>query len=117
MTDKIVVLVTCSSVGEGARMARVLVRRRLAACVNVLRAPVRSTYRWKGRVETATERLLLIKSSRKLLTALCREIRRLHSYALPEVIALPISGGSPEYLRWMAECLHPAVAKKTRKKK
>jgi len=91
MTDKIVVLVTCGSAPEAKRIARTLVERGLAACVNVFGARVRSTYRWKGEVETAAEYLLLVKSSRKQFPALRREVERLHSYEVPEVIALPIA--------------------------
>ncbi len=116
MTDKIVVLVTCGSAVEAGRIARRLVHRRLAACANVVRSAVRSTYRWKGKVETATEHLLVIKSARKLLPALRGEIERLHSYDVPEVIALPIVAGSPAYLKWLAECLRPASAKKLKKR-
>ena len=105
MTDQVVVLVTCASAAEARRIARALVEQRLAACVNVLGAPVRSTYRWKGRVETAAERLLIIKSSRRRFGALRREIERLHSYDVPEFIALPIAAGSPAYLSWLAESL------------
>jgi periplasmic divalent cation tolerance protein len=105
MTDKVVVLVTCSNAREAQRLARAVVERRLAACVNVLGTPLRSTYRWKGKVETAVEYLLLIKSSRKRFRALRAAIERLHSYDVPEVIALPIVEGSAPYLRWLDECL------------
>ncbi len=116
MTDKIVVLVMCGNVREAKRIARKLVEQRLAACVNALEAQVQSTYRWKGRVETAREFLLLIKSSRKLFPRLRREIERLHSYDVPEVIALPIADGSPAYLSWLADCLR-AAPRATRRKK
>lgn len=76
--------------------------------MNVLGTPVRSTYRWKGGVETAAEYLLLVKTARKLLAALRAEVERMHSYEVPEVIALPIVGGSVAYLRWLGECLGPA---------
>ncbi|PYU13226.1 MAG: divalent-cation tolerance protein CutA [Acidobacteria bacterium] len=116
MTDKVVVLVTCGTRDEAGRIAKRLVERRLAACVNVLDARVRSTYRWKGKVETAEEILLLIKSSKKLFRAVRAEVERLHSYEVPEVIALPIADGSPAYLAWLAECLRPRVpAQKARK--
>ena len=105
MTDKIVALVTCGSRAEANRIARALVERRLAACVNVMSAPVRSIYRWKGRVETAVEHLLLIKSSKRLLPKLRAAVERLHSYDVPEFIALPISTGSPAYLRWLEQCV------------
>lgn len=107
MTDKIVVLVTCRSESEARRIARKLVEARLAACGNVLRAPVQSIYRWKGRVETANEVLLVIKSSRKRFTAVQATIKRLHSYDVPEIIVIPIAGGSPEYLGWLAESIQP----------
>ena len=105
MTNKVVVLVTCGGRAESNRIARALVEKRLAACVNILESRVRSTYRWKGKVESAAEFLLLIKSSRKLLPALRAEVERLHSYDVPEVVALPIVGGSRKYLDWLDECL------------
>jgi len=107
MTDNVVVLVTCGSSGEARRIARTLVESRLAACVNVLGAPVRSTYRWKGRVESAREHLLVIKTSRRRFDALRRTVERLHSYEVPEVIAVPITAGAPAYLKWLAGCLKP----------
>jgi periplasmic divalent cation tolerance protein len=108
MTDKRVVLVTCSSEEEASRIARALVSERLAACVNILESPVRSVYRWKGRVETAMEYLLLIKTRRTRLKALQQAITRLHSYDTPEMIALPVAEGSPKYLAWLDECVAPA---------
>jgi periplasmic divalent cation tolerance protein len=103
MTDKIVVLVTCGSAKEARRISRVLVEKRLAACANILGSPVQSIYRWKGKVETATERLVVIKTSRKQFAALQKTIRRLHCYDVPEIIALPILEGSPDYLAWISE--------------
>jgi periplasmic divalent cation tolerance protein len=103
LTDKYVVLVTCSSAVEAKRIARAVVEARLAACVNLLPGAVDSIYRWKGKVETARERLLLIKTSRKHLAKLQSAVERLHSYDVPEFIALPIATGSPAYLAWMDE--------------
>ncbi len=100
-----VVLVTCSSRAEARRIARAAVTRRLAACANLLEARVESVYRWKGKVEQAREFLLLIKTSRARLGALEAEVKRLHSYDVPEFIALPVVEGSPEYLQWLGECL------------
>jgi periplasmic divalent cation tolerance protein len=105
MTDKLVVLVTCSSSAEAKRIARAVVAARLAACVNILPGAVTSIYRWKGKVQSARERLLLIKTSRKRLAKLRATIKRLHSYDVPEFIALPIAAGSPAYLAWLQECL------------
>jgi periplasmic divalent cation tolerance protein len=105
MTDKIVVLVTCGSLREAQTIARELVERRLAACGNVMGAPVRSIYRWKGKVESAKEFLLFLKSSRRRFAAMEAAVRELHSYDVPEIIALPLSMGSRAYLGWIAECL------------
>lgn len=105
MTDKIVVLVTCGSAKEARRIARALVEGRLAACGNVLETPVRSIYRWKGKVESAKEYLLVIKTSRRRFAALRDAVKRLHSYDVPEIIALPIAEGSPDYLKWIADCV------------
>ena len=98
MTDKCLVLVTCGSVVEARRIARAIVEERLAACVNILPGAVASVYRWKGKVESARERLLLIKTSRKRLAKLQLAVTRLHSYEVPEFIAVPIVAGSRAYL-------------------
>jgi len=103
MTDKIVVMVTCKSQAEAKKIARAVVKARLAACANVLGGPVESIYRWKGKVETAKEVLVLIKSTRKRFSMLEREIRRLHSYETPEIVAVPIAEGSKAYLDWLDE--------------
>jgi periplasmic divalent cation tolerance protein len=100
MTDKIVVLSTCGSSEEAERLAKRLVEKRLAACVNVVTS-LRSIYRWRGQVEEAAEALLLIKSRRELFDALRVEIEKAHSYELPEVIALSIVDGSRAYLTWL----------------
>lgn len=100
MTDKIVVLCTCSTSEEARRVAGALIEKRLAACVNLL-PPMRSIYHWKGAVEEAEETLLVIKSSRPLFERLRSEIAKIHSYEEPEVVALPIVDGSESYLAWM----------------
>ena len=106
MTDKIVVLSTCSSAAEADVIARGLVERGLAACVNVL-AGVRSIYRWRGAVEESSECLLIIKSRRDLFEPLRSELEKLHSYEVPEVVALAVVEGSPAYLSWLDHELHP----------
>jgi periplasmic divalent cation tolerance protein len=100
MTDKIVVLTNCGSAEEAAKIARALVEKKLAACVNVMPAG-RSFYRWKGVIEDQQESLLVIKSSRALFNDLRVEIEKLHSYEVPEVIAVPIVDGSEGYLEWL----------------
>ena len=97
-----VVYVTVSSAEEGDRLARALVEERLAACVNRI-AGVRSTYRWQGQIEQSDEELLVIKTRQELFDALARRVRQLHSYAVPEVIALPVLTGSDGYLQWLHE--------------
>jgi periplasmic divalent cation tolerance protein len=103
MTDKIVVLVTCGSRKEARKIARTLVERRLAACVNEIGAPLRSVYRWKGKVETAEEFLLVIKTTKRRFAGLRDAVRELHSYDAPEIIALPVVEGSRAYLDWIGE--------------
>jgi len=100
MTDKILVLCTCSSAAEARRIAGELIAKRLAACVNLLHG-VNSIYHWKDAVEESEEMLMMIKSSRPLFDTLRAEIARLHSYEVPEIIALPIVDGSDSYLNWM----------------
>lgn len=107
MTDKILVMVTCRSQAEAKKIARAVVKARLAACANVVSGAVQSIYRWKGKIETAREALVLVKSTRRRFSALEREIRRLHSYDTPEIIALPIVQGSRAYLRWIGESVRP----------
>lgn len=102
MTEYVVVFVTVGAQEEGDRLARTLVDERLAACVNVI-AGVKSVYRWQGGIENAEERLLVIKSRRDLFERLKNRIAELHSYSVPEIVALPIVAGSESYLRWLDE--------------
>ena len=98
-----IVLVTCGSLTEGRRVARSAVSKRLAACVNIILSPVESFYTWKGNLEKAREYLLVIKTTEKCLAKLEKEVKQLHSYKVPEFIALPILGGSKDYLAWLRE--------------
>ena len=100
MTDKIVVLSTCATEEEGAKLARVLVDARVAACVTVVPG-ARSVYRWQGAVESAAECLLIIKSSRQLFEPLRLALERAHAYDVPEVLALPVVDGAPNYMNWL----------------
>jgi periplasmic divalent cation tolerance protein len=104
MNGFIVVYVTVGSPDEGDRLASALVEERLAACVNRIR-PVRSTYRWQGKVEQSEEELLIIKTKRDLFDRLKKRVEGLHSYSVPEIIALPILEGSEGYLKWLEEQL------------
>ena len=109
MTDKIVVFSTCGSEEEALRIAKRLVEAHIAACVNLL-PKVRSIYRWQGEVEDSTEWLLVIKTSRQRFEALQSALAAAHSYEVPEVIALPIIDGSPNYLAWLDNELEAEVA-------
>lgn len=102
---KIIVLSTCGSEKEARGIARALVEGRLAACVNIVTSPVESVYSWKGKVETAKEFLLIIKTSRRRFAAVERAVRKLHSYEVPEIIAMPIAAGSRDYLAWLSSAL------------
>ncbi|MGA1996658.1 MAG: divalent-cation tolerance protein CutA [Bryobacteraceae bacterium] len=109
MTNAIVVFCTCPSQEEAGSLARRLVERRLAACVTIL-AAARSYYRWQGAIESSEECLLLIKTSRGQFDVLRREIESAHSYQVPEVLALPVIAGSPNYLEWLAASLEDSGA-------
>jgi periplasmic divalent cation tolerance protein len=98
-----VVLVTCETLTEGRHIARSIVSKRLAACVNVILNPADSYYTWKGKLERGREYLLVIKTTTKRLRELEKEVMRLHSYDVPEFIALPITGGSNKYISWLQE--------------
>ena len=107
MTDKVVVLTTCASLAEAEKIASALVEKRLAACVSLVPG-IHSVYRWKGAIERSEEVLVLIKSSRELMRDLESEIARLHSYDVPETIALHILDGAVSYLDWMSRELRTA---------
>jgi periplasmic divalent cation tolerance protein len=111
--NKRAVFVTCPTFAQARKIARAVVKGRLAACVNVVHSPVESVYTWKGMLETAREYLLVMKTTTKQLSALEKEVKRLHSYDVPEFIAVPISEGSKEYLSWIDDCL--AKPRKNRK--
>nr|WP_246152466.1 divalent-cation tolerance protein CutA [Sphingomonas montanisoli] len=90
---------SCGSAGEAERLAEALVAERLAACVQM--QPVTSIYRWQGAVERAAEVLLHIKTRSSLSAAVEARIRALHSYDVPEVVVVPVSAGSADYLAWI----------------
>lgn len=97
-----IVCITAPTHAHALRIARALVSRRLAACVNCVPG-VRSVFRWRGRVDACAETLLIAKTTARRLPALTAAVRRLHPYDLPEILALPVAGGSPAYLRWVAQ--------------
>jgi periplasmic divalent cation tolerance protein len=100
MTDKRVVLTTTASEEEARKIARALVGERLAACVNII-PKIESIYRWQDKLEEAREYLLLIKTTESVFPRLQEKLKALHSYELPECVALAMTAGSPSYLKWI----------------
>ncbi len=104
MTEKRIVLTTAGSEDEARKIARHLVENRLAACVNLI-PRVESIYRWQGKVESAAEWLLLIKTTAQRFPAVRDAIGELHSYEVPECVVLSIEDGSAPYLQWLEEAV------------
>jgi periplasmic divalent cation tolerance protein len=102
MTDKRIVFTTTSSEDEARKIARHLVEHKLAACVNIL-PHVESIYRWQDKVESSREWLLVIKTTAEGFVAVRDAVRELHSYELPECVAIAVDDGSSEYLEWVAD--------------
>ena len=108
------VLVTAPNQTDARAIARALVGDGLAACVNVL-GPIRSIYRWRGAIEDEAEYLLLIKTRDRLYARLERRVQELHSYEVPEVIALPIEAGSAPYLKWLLDATGPSLRQRAKR--
>ncbi len=100
MTDIVLIFSTAPDDASGEQLAQTLVNEQLAACVNV-HGPMLSIYRWKGDVERAAERQLVIKTTRDRVAAVEARLKALHSYEVPEFIVLPVEGGSRDYLDWV----------------
>jgi periplasmic divalent cation tolerance protein len=99
-TDRIIVLITAGSEEEAHKIARLLVKQKKAACVNILPG-MDSLFRWKGKIDSAREALLLVKTRASLFPEIISLVKEIHSYEVPEIIALPIIAGSEDYLRWL----------------
>ena len=104
-----VVLVTCATLEEGRKIARGVVEKHLAACVNIVTHAVESIYTWEGKLEDSSEYLFIIKTSDERLGELEREVMALHSYDTPEFVVLPIVAGSEQYLKWVGESLRASA--------
>jgi periplasmic divalent cation tolerance protein len=102
MKEFIVVLVACSSMEEAEKIGNSLVEKKMAACVNVV-PEIKSIFHWKGKVSREKEILLIAKSRTELFDSIKNEVKKLHSYEVPEIIALPIEAGSGKYLGWIRE--------------
>lgn len=100
--DTIVVYITSHSEDEAAKIAKAIVSERLAGCVNIIKG-IRSIYNWQGKIEDDAEVLMIIKTQRHLFESLKRRVKELHSYTVPEIIALPVVEGSEDYINWLKE--------------
>jgi periplasmic divalent cation tolerance protein len=96
----VVVFITAKDPEEAQKIAKALVKRRQAACVNIVPA-VNSHFWWKDKLENADESLLIVKTMESLLPEVIKSVKKIHSYSIPEIIALPIVGGSRDYLEWI----------------
>jgi periplasmic divalent cation tolerance protein len=101
-SEAIVVLVTCGSEEEAEKIANSLIEERLAACVNMI-SPVRSIYRWEGKIWDEREWMLIIKTQKRRFEELEKRVKSLHSYSVPEIVALPVVEGFAPYLKWLEE--------------
>ena len=116
MTEKIVVFTTTGSNDQAQEIATVLVEEKLAACVSIIPS-ILSIYLWKGKICRDAENLLLIKTSSHLFERLRKKLRQIHQYELPEIIALPVKAGDPDYLKWIeGSVLERSSVKKSSKK-
>ncbi|MEW6162813.1 MAG: divalent-cation tolerance protein CutA [Nitrospirota bacterium] len=100
--NEIIVFITASSEDEAAKIAKALVDSRLAGCVNIIK-DIRSIYSWQGKIEDEREVLMIAKTQKTLFDSLMEKVKELHSYTVPEIIALPIIEGSEDYLKWLRE--------------
>ena len=101
----IIILVTCPDKESANKIASSLIEKKLAACVNTIKN-VESIFRWKGKIEKSSENLLIIKSKKRLLKKLIADVQQNHPYQLPEILALPIIGGSKAYIDWLNNETH-----------
>jgi len=100
----IVIFVTASSKQEAQKIARLLIKNKLVACVNIIPG-IKSLFWWQGKVDEANESLLIIKSRKSALPGVIKLVKSIHSYEVPEIIALPIIAGDKNYLKWLNESL------------
>jgi periplasmic divalent cation tolerance protein len=102
VAGEIIVLITASSEAEAVKISNALVEEHLAACVNIVPG-IRSLFFWEGKTQDEKETLLIVKSRQPLLDRLITRVKSVHSYTVPEIIALPVIGGSGDYLTWLKE--------------
>lgn len=96
----LITFITCANQAEAKKIAKVLLKKKLAACINII-PKVESLFWWEGKIDKAPELLLVVKTKKSLFKKLLIEVKSLHSYSCPEIIALPIIDGNKEYLKWL----------------
>lgn len=99
----IVIFITAKDKKQAGQIAEKLVAEKLVACANIVTGGVQSIFRWEGKVDRAQEVLLILKSRRRNFSAIVKKVKALHSYDVPEIIALPIIDGNKDYLKWITE--------------
>jgi len=104
--DNIIVYITSSKEEEAEKIAKALVEAKLAGCVNIINN-IRSIYSWQGKIEDESEILMMVKTQKHLFKELSEKVKELHSYTVPEIIAIPIIEGSEEYLKWLNDITKP----------
>src|SRR6267154_2877857 len=109
MTNAVVGLVTCSSRTEARKVARAILTKKLAACVNII-GGLESHYWWQGKLETAREQLLLVKTTRAATDGVIKAVKAAHSYEVPEVIFVPVVAGEKNYLKWLRSSVAKVAA-------
>lgn len=109
MSAHVVVFITAGSLAEGQTIAHALVEERVAACVNIV-SPIQSVYRWQDQVQDDQEVLLIAKTTADMFDKLSARVKQLHTYDVPEIIALSIIAGAEDYLRWIGEQTCPSAA-------
>ncbi len=102
MSNYIVIYITTGSVSEAKKIGSTLVEEKLAACSNII-SPIRSIYSWQGKICDDNEALMILKTKKKLFKQIVKRVEKLHSYEVPEIIAIPIIEGSSKYLSWLNE--------------
>lgn len=98
----IVIFITCANIREARRIAKSLVEKKLVACVNII-DKIKSIFWWQGKIDSASEVLLMAKSKKSLMHKVIRQVKSLHSYQVPEVISLPVIAGNKDYIEWINE--------------
>ncbi len=98
--DEIIVFITTPSEEEATKIAKELVKERLAGCINIIKN-IRSIYRWEGKIEDEVECLMIAKTKKNLFEKLTKKVKEIHSYSVPEIIGIPIVEGAEDYLKWL----------------